>query len=103
MPFIDPNTKEKLKFNEDLRQHVPPEQLWKEVKGDLDFEYDHTVYWPALVKLADAKQAERQERWVKAGKNYGESEFYLKGGTDTPVSGVAIAEEPLVASEAAVP
>lgn len=47
-PFIDPVTKSKLKFNEDTRQHVPPQQLWKEFSGDLDFEYDHDVYWPAF-------------------------------------------------------
>jgi len=36
-PFIDPHTREKLKFNEDMRQYVPAEQLWTTFKGDLDF------------------------------------------------------------------
>ncbi|RFU30093.1 hypothetical protein B7463_g6258, partial [Scytalidium lignicola] len=82
-PFIDPITKEKLHFNEDMRKHVPPQQLWTEFLGDLEFEYDHDVYWPALLKLCAEKRAERRERWVKGGKQFGESEMYLKGG-DAP-------------------
>jgi hypothetical protein len=78
-PFIDPLTREKLKFNDDMRQHVPPQQLWSEFQGDLEFEYDHATYWPALLKLCEEKQKEQKERWIRAGRNYGESEFYLKG------------------------
>lgn len=81
-PFIDPLTREKLKFNEDVRQFVPPEQLWKEFGGDVDFEYDHVTYWPALLKLCEEKRAEQKARWEKAGKQYGESETYLKAGDD---------------------
>lgn len=79
-PFIDPLTREKLKFNEDVRLYVPPEQLWKENGGDVDFQYDHAVYWPALIKLCDEKRAVQKQRWEKAGKRYGESEAYIKGG-----------------------
>jgi CRAL/TRIO domain len=78
-PFIDPLTREKLKFNEDIRIYVPPEQLWKEFNGDLDFEYDHTAYWPAFISLCNQRRAEYKARWEKAGKHYGESERYLKG------------------------
>jgi hypothetical protein len=80
-PFIDPLTREKLKFNEDVRQYVPPEQLWKEFGGDVDFEYDHETYWPALLKICEERRAERKTRWEKAGKQYGESETYLKGAS----------------------
>ena len=79
-PFIDPLTRQKLKFNDDMRQHVPPQQLWNEFQGDLEFEYDHATYWPTLLKLCEEKQAEHRERWVKGGKQYGESEVYIKGG-----------------------
>lgn len=78
-PFIDPLTKEKLKFDVDLRQVVPPEQLLKVYGGDCEFEYDHSVYWPALHKLVDEKRAEMLKRWEIAGKKIGESESYLKG------------------------
>ncbi|TVY86744.1 CRAL-TRIO domain-containing protein [Lachnellula willkommii] len=91
-PFIDPLTKEKLKFNDNMRQHVPPQQLWKEFQGDLDFEYDHEVYWPALIKLCEEKHSEQRARWVKAGKHYGESEMYMRGG-DAPSVGSAPGKE----------
>jgi hypothetical protein len=93
-PFIDPLTREKLKFNEDIRQYVPPEQLWKEFGGDVDFDYDHATYWPALLKVCEERRAERKARWEKAGKQYGESETYLKGGNvETEVPPNAVAEE----------
>jgi len=79
-PFIDPLTRQKLKFNDDMRQHVPPQQLWNDFHGDMEFEYDHSVYWPALLKFAEERYSERRGRWVKAGKHYGESEVYLRGG-----------------------
>jgi hypothetical protein len=78
-------TKEKLKFNEEMRQHAPPEQLWTEFQGDLEFEYEHLVYWPALLQLCEERRREQKERWVKAGKHYGESELYLKGGSSQSV------------------
>jgi hypothetical protein len=73
-------TRQKLKYNDDMRQHVPPQQLWDQFHGDMKFEYDHSVYWPALLKFAEERYSERRERWVKAGKHYGESESYLRGG-----------------------
>jgi hypothetical protein len=73
-------TKEKLRFNANLRELVPPEQLWKDFQGDVDFEYEHATYWPALLKLCEEKHSEAWARWVQAGKHYGESEIYMKGG-----------------------
>ncbi|KAJ5496682.1 hypothetical protein N7463_008669 [Penicillium fimorum] len=78
-PFIDPNTREKLKFNEDLRQHVPPSHLMKSVGGDVEFRYDHAAYWPTLNKLAGQRREAYRERWVQGGKQVGEFENYLKG------------------------
>ncbi|PYI14059.1 CRAL/TRIO domain protein [Aspergillus violaceofuscus CBS 115571] len=80
-PFIDPQTRQKLKFNEDLRQHVPPEQLMKSMGGDVEFRYDHATYWPTLNQLADQRRAAYQERWIQGGKRIGEFENYLKTGT----------------------
>lgn len=94
-PFIDPTTKEKLKFDGDMRQHVPPQQLASNFQGDLEFEYDHSEYWPALMKLCDERLAEQNERWVKAGKHVGESEAYLRGGNVASVG----AAPPLVVKE----
>ena len=74
-----------MKFNDDMRQHVPPQQLWNEFHGDMEFDYDHAVYWPALLKFAEERYIERCERWVQAGKHYGESEIYLRGGNASSV------------------
>lgn len=79
-PFIDPVTREKMKFNEDLRQHVPPNHLMKSVGGDVEFRYDHASYWPALNQLAEQRQQAYRARWIQGGKRVGEDENYLKGG-----------------------
>lgn len=87
-PFIDPVTREKLKFNEDMRQYVPSEQLWStDWNGDMDFEYDHETYWPALNKLCKDKREDKLARWKAAGSIIGESEDYLTGGTNVSVTG----------------
>lgn len=98
MPFVDPLTREKLHFNEDLTKFVPKEQLWADVGGAVAFEYDHEAYWPALNDLCKEKANERRVRWEAAGKHYGESELYLKGG-DVPSLGQKV--EPEAAVEAA--
>lgn len=79
-PFIDPLTKEKLKFNENLREHVPPEQLLKGFGGDCNFEYDHAKYWPELTRLGKEKNDDYTKRWEALGSPIGASEFVLKGG-----------------------
>ena len=79
-PFIDPITRKKLHFNESMQPYVPPEQLMTEYKGELEFIYEHQTYWPALLGLRKDRLAEKQMRWVSAGKHYGESEYYLHGG-----------------------
>ncbi|KKF94388.1 CRAL-TRIO domain-containing protein C23B6.04c [Ceratocystis platani] len=82
-PFIDPRTVVKLKFNEVMSQYVPEEQLWNEFEGGkLNFEYDHSVFWPALWKMTQDSKAARKERWVAGGKHIGEHESYLFGGDD---------------------
>lgn len=92
-------TREKLKFNEDMRQYVPKEQLASEFSdGDLDFEYDHSVYWPALIKMCDEKRAEKQKRWEAGGKLIGEHEDYLTGGKEV---GAGAEQTPAVVAETA--
>ncbi|ORX95212.1 CRAL-TRIO domain-containing protein, partial [Clohesyomyces aquaticus] len=81
-PFIDPVTKTKMRYNEPLETHIPSSQLLKASGGDVDFTYDHDVYWPALNELADQRRREKLERWEKAGRHIGESELFLKGGEE---------------------
>ena len=85
-PFIDPVTREKMKFNEDLRQYVPAEQLWKAYGGGLNFEYDHPVYWPELDKECARRREAYQARWIQGGKRVGEYEEYLRGGNQKSIS-----------------
>jgi hypothetical protein len=79
-PFIDPVTREKMKFNPDMRQFVPPARLWNAHDGDLDFEYEHAAYWPALEAETKRRREAFRERWERAGKRIGEYEEYLRGG-----------------------
>ncbi|KUI57294.1 Phosphatidylinositol transfer protein PDR16 [Cytospora mali] len=88
-PLLDPVTKEKMKFNEDMKQYVPAEQLWTEFSdGDLKFEYDHAVYWPALMKLCETRREEQKKRWAAGGSCIGESEMYLRGAAEKGVNSV---------------
>ncbi|KAL9941145.1 hypothetical protein ACHAO5_009292, partial [Verticillium nonalfalfae] len=101
-PFIDPLTREKLKFNEDMKQYVPREQLWTEFsEGDLQFDYDHAEYWPALMKLCQEKRDAKRERWIAGGKLIGEHEDYLAGGEDKGLAASsAVPAAPAAAGEA---
>ncbi|KAI6784917.1 uncharacterized protein J7T54_008011 [Emericellopsis cladophorae] len=93
-PFIDPITREKLKFNEDMKAYVPAEHLWSEDwAGNMDFEYDHDTYWPALNEMCKQRREEKQRRWEAGGKIIGESEDYLTGGTNVSAEGVGYSME----------
>jgi len=72
-------------FNDDLRKHVPPSQLDKAYGGDVDFKYDHAVYWPAINKLCTERRAAYKEKWIQGGKRIGEYEAYLRGGEQMSV------------------
>jgi len=74
-----------MKFNEDLRLYVPPEQLWKQYGGDLEFEYDHNAYWPALDAETKRRRDVYKERWIMAGRKIGEYEEYLRGGSQKSI------------------
>ncbi|KXH49718.1 CRAL/TRIO domain-containing protein [Colletotrichum simmondsii] len=103
-PFIDPMTRDKLKFNEDMRQYVPEEQLWTEFSdGKLEFEYDHSVYWPALNGMCKEKHDARTARWVAGGKQIGESEDYLGGAVEKGVGAEAAAPAAAAAEAAPAP
>jgi len=60
--------------------------------GEVDFKYDHSVYWPALDKITTERRRQRKERWEKGGKIIGESEVYLWGGDEPSLSAGKTAE-----------
>lgn len=71
-----------------MRQYVPAEQLWSlDWNGDMDFDYDHETYWPALNDMCKKRREDKLARWLAAGSVLGESEEYLAGGTNTSISG----------------
>jgi hypothetical protein len=49
-PFLDPVTREKMRFNPDLFELVPREQLDADFGGDYEYEFDHEVYWNQLIE-----------------------------------------------------
>ena len=100
-PFIDPKTKEKVIYNEDMRKYVPPEQLRKSHGGDLEFEYEHDIYWPSLNKLAEERRRSQYERWVRGGKMIGEFEKYLRGGQEESLKSTMPSNEDKIAEKMA--
>lgn len=98
-PFIDPATKDKIRFNDDARNYVPPETLWSAYGGDLDFVYDHATYWPALAAETDKRRRAQRERWEAGGKMIGEFEEYLRGGDCKSLSEVLKEGRELLANE----
>jgi hypothetical protein len=76
-----------------MTQYVPREQLWAEWDGDLQFDYDHAQYWPALMELCMKRRAERQARWRSGGALVGEFEDYLTGKVDVGAAAGDVREE----------
>ncbi|PQK15620.1 hypothetical protein BB8028_0005g11320 [Beauveria bassiana] len=86
--FMDPTTRDKFKYDNDTAHHVPIEQLWSDDwPGQLNFEYEHKVYWPTLNKECKQRREASAARWLAAGGVVGESEDYLVGGADVSVTG----------------
>ena len=59
MPFVDPITRNKVKFNpsiyEDglMTQDMVMKEWWG---GDNDFKWDHSKYWPALIQMTEERR-----------------------------------------------
>ena len=49
-PFLDPITREKMRFNPDLFELVPREQLDADFGGDYKYEFGHETYWQQLIE-----------------------------------------------------
>jgi len=85
LPFVDPVTRAKLKFNPDtvgeglFTKDNLMTQWWG---GDRDFEWDHDKYWPTLVKMCSDRHNEQLEKWRKLGAKIGLDEWDIKGGDD---------------------
>ena len=70
-----------MKFSPVNDEYVPREQLLNDNGGDLEFEYDHESYWPALDEECRRRKQAFRERWRAGGSRLGEYEEYLRGGS----------------------
>ncbi|KAF8604267.1 CRAL/TRIO domain-containing protein [Ceratobasidium sp. AG-I] len=104
MPFVDPITRAKVKFNPSIIKDglFEQSQAMREWGGDLDFVYEHEKSWPAMVELCASLRAERKVRWQKLGAAVGLSEWDIKGGAPQPAPAkpAPAPEEELVPSNA---
>lgn len=88
-PFVDPVTREKLKFNPKCVKegHFESDMLIKENwGGGRTIEYVHEKYWPALLKMTTERKELFKERWRKLGGKIGVKEWEYKA--DVPAEEV---------------
>ncbi|CAE6417774.1 unnamed protein product [Rhizoctonia solani] len=86
MPFVDPITRAKVKFNPEIIKEgiFDKSQAVKEWGGEMDFVYEHEKSWKPLVELCNNLRAEHTDRWKKLGGTVGLSEWDIKGGAPQP-------------------
>ena len=52
-----------------------PEQITTQFGGSINFEYQHDVYWPELLRISETRRALWMERWAALGGGVGISEW----------------------------
>lgn len=77
-PLIDPNTKQRLVFDEPFTNRIDPHNLDYHYGGDLKFDYNHKTYWPDFKQKVETRRAENYERWEKLGGSIGLREVDFK-------------------------
>ena len=77
-PLIDPNTKQRLVFDEPFTNRIDSSNLDYHYGGDLKFDYNHESYWPDFKTKVEGRRAENYERWVKLGGSIGLREVEFK-------------------------
>jgi len=81
MPFVDPVTRDKVKFNPNVIEegYFTPDMVMKEWwGGEQDFEYVHEKYWPHLVEMCEERAKEQMKSWRELGGKVGISEWQYK-------------------------
>jgi len=98
-PFIDPVTRNKMKFNPKPVEDglFTADELFKDGGwgGSREFVWDHEKYWGALVRMCEEIRARQMARWRELGARVGCDEWDYKS---EPV--VDISPSALVAVEA---
>lgn len=97
MPFVDPVTREKVKFNPDIYEegYFTKDMTMKEWGGDQDFKYVHKTYWPSLLEMCEERSSAWMKSWEKLGGKVGISEWDYKKGSEVPgpIRAVEVAEK----------
>ncbi|KAG0706607.1 CRAL TRIO domain-containing protein [Suillus ampliporus] len=71
-PFLDPVTRDKMRFNPDLLELIPKSQLDSDFGGGFDFEFDHETYWKQIVDFCGiAEDGTRLEGYFDGPKSVG--------------------------------
>jgi len=85
MPFVDPVTREKIKFNPEIyeEEYFTKDMTMKEWwGGHHDFEYVHETYWASLVRMCEERSSAWMKSWEKLGGKIGTSEWEYKKGVE---------------------
>ena len=77
-PLIDPNTKQRLVFDEPFTNRIDPHNLDYHYGGDLKFDYNHDTYWPDFKQKVESRRAENYQRWEQLGGRIGLREVDFK-------------------------
>ena len=88
MPFVDPVTREKIKFNPDIFEEGifdPDMVMEKWWGGSQDFDYVHEKYWPNLLELCESRAKDWMKNWRDLGGKVGSKEWEYKQG-DVPLA-----------------
>lgn len=83
LPFVDPVTREKVKFNPSVIQDnlVPKERLIKEWwGGEQNVEYVHEKFFKALVEMGEERMKRWMCKWRELGGCVGIKEWDYKRG-----------------------
>ncbi|KAF9469563.1 CRAL/TRIO domain-containing protein [Collybia nuda] len=52
-PFLDPVTRDKMRFNPDLHELIPPSHLDSDFGGEFAYEFEPKSYWDQIVAACD--------------------------------------------------
>lgn len=83
LPFVDPITRNKIKFNPQVVQegfYAPDMVTAAGWGGSVDLDYQHEKYWPSLVSTCEQRREAWLAKWREMGATIGLKEFEYKGG-----------------------
>jgi hypothetical protein len=96
-PFIDPVTRNKMKFNPQAVQEglFAKDQITTGWGGEKAIEWDHSKYWPELLKLSEDRKKQWMEKWRSLGGTVGIREWDYKSDNakeakETPATVAAV-------------